>query len=119
MAASSQFADTLGLTTRPSAPNAVQWSADGVLAVAAGSAVVLANPANLQGPRAFASPGALDVSVLQAPGQPADPTAVAHHEVAHLRMAAMVSQYPALQVGAGGCMRGSMVEQRRQPWTRG
>ncbi|KAL4425570.1 hypothetical protein ABPG75_009586 [Micractinium tetrahymenae] len=97
MAALPQFADTLGLANRPSAPNAVQWSADGVLAVAAGSSIVLASPVNLQGPRAFASPGALDVSVLQAPGQPADPTADAHHEVAHLRVAAMVSQYPALQ----------------------
>ncbi len=100
MAAPAQFADTLGLATQPSPSNAVQWSADGVLAVAAGPAVVLANPANLHGPRAFASPGALDISVLQAPGQPADPATCAHHAVANLRMAAMVSQYPALQVGA-------------------
>lgn len=93
-----QFVDFIGLANKPVPPNAVQWSADGVLAVAAAHSVVLLSPADLQGPRAFASPGNLcDPTVLQAPGDPADPTADAVHEVAHLRVASMVSQYPALQ----------------------
>ena len=96
----SQLCDVLGLANKPVGPDCVKWSEDGVLAVAAGHSAVLLNPGDLSGPRAFASPGnQCDVSVLQAPGSPREATADAHHELSHLRMAAMVSQYPSLQVG--------------------
>lgn len=92
------FADAVGLSNRPVGPNAVQWSADGVLAVAAAHSVVLLSPGNLLGPRGFATPGnECDVTMLQAPGAPKEPSADALHEVTHLRVAAMVSPYPALQ----------------------
>jgi len=93
-------ANVVGLSNRPQAPNAVAWSADGVIAVAAGPSAVLLSPGDLAGPRAFASAGNQpDPAVLQAPGEPSDPTQDAHHEVAHLRVSAMASQYPALQAG--------------------
>lgn len=93
------LADVQGLSNRPATPDCVKWSEDGVVAVAAAHSVVLLNPADLSGPRAFASAGnQCDLSVLQAPGMPADPTADAHHELAHLRQGAMVSQYPLLQL---------------------
>ena len=98
--------DVLGLANRPVGADCVKWSEDGVLAVAAGHSAVLLRPGDLAGPRAFASPGGLcDVEVLHAPGRPAKPTEDAHHELAHLRAAAMVSQYPSLQAGlAARCL---------------
>lgn len=92
------FVDLVGLANKPVAPDCVKWSEDGVVAVAAAHSAVLFNPADLAGPCAFASPGSQgDISVLQASGVPAEHTA--HHELAHLRCAAMVSQYPSLQAG--------------------
>lgn len=41
-----------GLMQEPHFPNAVQWSEDNLVAVAAGSSAVVLNPANLAGPRA-------------------------------------------------------------------
>lgn len=41
-----------GLMQEPHFPDAVQWSEDNLIAVAAGSSAVVLNPANLAGPRA-------------------------------------------------------------------
>lgn len=91
--------DVLGLANRPGVADCVSWSDDGVLAVAAGHSVVLLNPGDLAGPRAFASQGRqCDTTVLLAPGAPAKPTADAHHELVNLRLGAFVSQYPLLQL---------------------
>lgn len=95
-----QIEDILGLANAPNAPDCIKWSEDGVLAVAAAHSTVLVAPGALGGPRAFASSGNLaDPRILQSPGAPADPGGDVHHELAHLRTAAMVSQYPSLQAG--------------------
>ena len=97
---SQSLKDVAGLSLRPTPPDAVRWAEDGTLAVSTEHAVVLLSPGDLEGPRAFATPGALpEPAALQAPGAPARPVKDAHHELAHLRVAAMVSQYPALQAG--------------------
>ena len=100
MSGAAPLADELGLANRPVGVDCVKWSEDGVLAVAAAHSAVLLSPGDLDGPRAFASPGGTcDPTALQAPGAPARPTEDAHHELAHLRAAAMVSNYPSLQAG--------------------
>ncbi|KAI7841298.1 hypothetical protein COHA_004917 [Chlorella ohadii] len=100
MSAAQPLVDVLGLANRPVGADCIKWSEDGVLAVAAGHSAVLLRPGDLAGPRAFASPGGTcDAGVLQAAGRPAKPTEDAHHELANLRAAAMVSQYPSLQAG--------------------
>ncbi len=45
--------DVHGLLQEPHFPNAVQWSADNLIAVASGASAVILNPCNLAGPRAL------------------------------------------------------------------
>lgn len=127
--------DVLGLANAPFTPDCCCWSEDGVLAVAAGHSAVLVGPSALGGPRAFATPAdAGDPTVLQAPGAPADASADAHHELAHLRAAALVSQYPAVQAGlaaralawspagcgdAAGCLLAAVTSDHQVRWAEG
>ncbi len=85
--------DTQGLFNSPKAPNSVQWSDEGLLAVSAGNAVTLLHPGRLDGPRAFVGlTSPLDTTVLDAPGAPQDPDDV-HYELSNLRRAAFLSPY--------------------------
>ena len=129
------FVDCQGLVNRPEQPEAVAWAEDGTLAVATGPSIALHRPGDLGGPRAFAGVGPQgSVAALGAPGAPADPAADVHHELATLRMAALVSRYPVLQAdcgvrglgwspagagAAGGCLLAAVATDHRVRWRAG
>lgn len=91
------FVDTQGLFQTPSVPNAVQWSEEGILAVAAGAAVTLLHPGRLDGPRGFVGlTGPASLAALEAAGAPQDPSDV-HYELNNLRRTAFTSTYQVVQ----------------------
>lgn len=71
--------DHFWLYNAPQCPNAVQWSQDNHIAVAAGHTVAILSPGHLDGARAFAAtPVTADVSALQVDGVPEDAEASAN-----------------------------------------
>lgn len=75
------FVDNVGLTQLPTLPNGVQWSEEGLIAVAGGNAVSLLHPGDLGGPRGFVGlPDTCSVAVIDAPGGPRNVCEV-HFEV--------------------------------------
>lgn len=62
--------DHFWLYNEPAYPNAVQWSQDNLLAVAAAHSVVILSPADLAGPRAFTVAKEFDVGPLQVDAVP-------------------------------------------------
>ncbi|CAD7696026.1 unnamed protein product [Ostreobium quekettii] len=72
------------LSHTPAYPDAVQWSQDDLLAVAAGAVVVILNPFNLGGPRACAAGAPPDVGPLVADCVPQRPQSCLKFSVAAL-----------------------------------
>ncbi|GAB4816748.1 hypothetical protein N2152v2_003794 [Parachlorella kessleri] len=88
-----KFVDSQGLYIAPRVPNSVQWSEEGLLAVAAGNAITLLHPGRLDGPRAFAGvTSPMDTAALDAAGIPEDHSDV-HLQLANLRKLAFTRSY--------------------------
>jgi hypothetical protein len=124
-----KFQASQGLHNAPEYPATLQWSEDGVIAVAGGNCVTLLNPGDLPGPRAFVALGdGCDVGVINAPGEPAVSTPDLHNEINSLRAASLQSDSHSLKVEpalrgaawsppgaepAGGCLLAGVTTDQR------
>ena len=84
--------DVLETLGRPEYPAAVQWSEDNLLAVAAGSAVLIVNPCQVRGPRGSTVLPEPSMNVLQVDQYPVTPKDSVTYASTYLRTRGLCSQ---------------------------
>jgi Transcription factor IIIC subunit delta N-term len=111
---------SLAVLNKPLFSSAIAWSEDNVIAVAMGAEVVLLDPSNLAGPRAFIALGQVDHKALRVDAAPRNGAENIHAHLAFLRETLPTSQQhssvrsiswsPAGCSSFGGCLLATVTD---------
>ena len=115
---------SVGVYRRPAFPDAVKWSEDNLLAVAAGSTAVILNPADLAGPRAFVAGEEADWEATEVGAVPRSGDSNVHFRLLQPRRVLgggdkqkptvrSVSWSPAGCTSAGGCLLATVTDDHK------